>query len=153
MTNATIIILAHIDATEDSVIPGTGWTHAQALSAAAGRMLDETRFGVNDPLADILAFHGEETRVPLYPSADEMEQGGVDLVALNNAFANGLDSGVFGQAVNAGLALADVNDLLERYSADDLTGMLANFVEAHAEAAACPNANERAFRRAVRRAA
>ncbi len=153
MTNRTIIILAHIDATTDSQIPGTGWTHAQALSAAAGRMLDQNRFGDNNPDAELLAFHGEDVGVALYPSSDELEQAGVDLVALNNAFTNGLDSDVFGQAVNAGLSLADVNDLLDRYNADDLTGMLANFVEAEAEAAACPDANKRAFRRAVRRAA
>ena len=150
MKNATIIILAHIDnGTTGGVIPGTGWTLADALSAAAARSLDDNRFGEPDFFAEILARHGDETRVPLYPASDELEAAGVDLVALNNAASNGLDMQVFGQALASGLALVEVNHLVNTYEGDDLTGMLQNFVEAVADDNACPDGNLRSYRRAL----
>ena len=151
----TAIILAHIDNGNNGVIPGTGWSLADALSATAACMLDQNRFGEPSFVDDVLARHGDESRAPLYPASDVLEAAGVDLAALNNAAANGLDMRVFGQAVNAGLDLADVNDLLDRYDGDgdNLTGMLANFVEASAAQTACPDAATRAYRHAIRRAA
>ena len=141
MKNVKNTILAHIGGNTE--LGDTGWNMADALDETAGAMLDANRF--EDEATAVLSRYEDCEDEALYPSADVLAAGGVDLVALNNASENGLDMRLFGQALAAGLALGDVNDLLERYEGDELSGMLANYVESCEEEETYPDPVARAL--------
>lgn len=118
-----------------AVIGNTGWTVGEALVMAAVSKVDARRFGDDDQgfVESILARYDGDSAA-LYPEAAELAAAGIDLVALASAFDRGLEP-------------ADFAELLATYEADELSGMLANFVEAHDEHVAYPDPAERALMR------
>lgn len=154
MKNLKQTILAH--AGDIINVEGTGYTVADALAMTAAAQLDAMRF--DDRTSAILARH--ENIPGRYPDSTELEEAGADLVVLNNASVNGLDMDAFGRAVAAGLDVSvltaaidagldpeDATRLLVDYEAEELSGMLANFVEAEAETALYPDPADRALMR------
>jgi len=155
MKNLRNTIIAHADIS--NLEPGT--TVADVLEMVAAAQLDDERYldadGTPDIASIVLARHGDEAD-GRYPGSAELEAAGADLIVLNNASANGLDMDLFGHAaftgldvkaftdaLDAGLDPACATDLLGRYDAGELSGMLANFVEAEAEADAYPDPMDR----------
>ena len=148
MKNLKNTILAHIGG--NIAIGNTGWTTADALEATAATLLDANRFG--DEVTAVLSRHEDCESEARYPSSDELSARGIDVVVLANASVNGLDMDVFGRALEAGLDGATLTkaidlgldpeaatDLLERYEADEVSGMLANYVESTEEVEANPD--------------
>lgn len=108
--------------------------------------LDRLRFV--DETDRVLALHGDSVDT-IFPDPAELEEKGADLAVLYAAVLGGmgveglglaLDSGVdvsvLSQALALGLEPAAVPDLVFSYAGEDLTGHLANFVEAKEEALA-----------------
>lgn len=126
---------SHTAVSVGSFVLGKGWTLGDALVMAAATKVDARRFGDDDQgfVESVLARYDGDSEA-LYPEAAELAAEGVELVVLAAAF-------------DRGLSPEDFAELHNTYEAGALSGMLANFVEAHDEHVACPDPAERALLR------
>jgi len=126
---------SHTAVSVGSVVIGKGWTAGDALVMAAASQVDARRFGDDDQgfVESILARYDGDGEA-LYPEAADLAAEGIDLVVLAAAF-------------DRGLSPEDFAELRKTYEAGALSGMLANFVEAHDEHVDCPDPAERALMR------
>ena len=154
----TIIEAALANIGGDRIIDDTNWTLGEGMLFGAATELDARRFG-DDDQARVLARY-EDVAGALYPEAAELAADGADVFALNEAAKNGLDMAAFGKACEAGLVVAmftaalnrgleanAASELLGKYGAQELNGLLEHFVEAHDENEQNPDHGDRALMR------
>ncbi len=119
-------------------------TQAEAVEQAAEAIIEGSRYG--DRAQQVLARY--EQVDSLMPSPDELRGQGFDVAAIARALVlSKLNPVLFGRALDAGLTPEGFRELLDSVTADELSGVLTNYIEAAQEHRQHPDPSERAMHR------